>query len=153
MLGAELVVNKVYTLRPGLKLPLFTYYGCEVEVTGKPDVVYVSGDTPMVSYLNAHSVLQDYRQSARAREEAARPGDPIEKGPRVMIVGSVDSGKSTVSRLFSNYAVREGSHPILVDLDVGAGALAIPGIIASLPISRPILFHEGLVGFSPLVCL
>jgi ATPase subunit of ABC transporter with duplicated ATPase domains len=41
------------------------------------------------------------------------------RGPRVLVVGPTDVGKSTLCRLLVNYAVRSGHTPLLVDLDVG----------------------------------
>ena len=38
---------------------------------------------------------------------------------QVMVVGPVDVGKSTISKMLLNYAVRMGRHPCYVDLDVG----------------------------------
>lgn len=43
-------------------------------MTGKPEVVYVSKDTPMLIYLNTHAALDQMRQQAEA--EGSR-------GPRV----------------------------------------------------------------------
>ena len=38
---------------------------------------------------------------------------------QVMLVGATDVGKSTLSRILCNYAVRMGRQPCLVDIDVG----------------------------------
>lgn len=38
------------------------------------------------------------------------------RGPAVLIVGPTDVGKSTLSRILLNYAVRLGHRPIFVDL-------------------------------------
>jgi sigma54-dependent transcription regulator len=40
-------------------------------------------------------------------------------GPRVVLIGPTDSGKSTLSRMLLNWAVRSGWEPTFVDLDVG----------------------------------
>ena len=42
-----------------------------------------------------------------------------------MMVGPTDVGKSTVSKILLNYAVRLGRKPIYVDLDVGQVILII----------------------------
>lgn len=57
------------------------------------------------------------------------------KGPIIVIVGPTDVGKSTLSRMLLNYAVRMGGlsrRPIFVDLDVGQGHISIPGTIGKL---------------------
>lgn len=46
-----------------------------------------------------------------------------------MVVGPADVGKSTLTRILLNYAVRMRRRPILVDLDVGQGHISIPGTI------------------------
>ena len=47
-------------------------------------------------------------------------------------VGPTDVGKSTVSKILLNYAVRLGRKPIFVDLDVGQGAVSMPGTLGWL---------------------
>ena len=42
-----------------------------------------------------------------------------------MVCGPTDVGKSTLCRLLSNYAVRSGHQPILVDIDVGQVNLTV----------------------------
>lgn len=46
-----------------------------------------------------------------------------------MVVGPGDVGKSTLTRILLNYAVRMGRRPIYVDLDVGQGSISTPGTI------------------------
>ena len=51
--------------------------------------------------------------------------------PKVMVVGESDSGKSTLANILAAYAVRLGRCPTFVDLDVGQGAITVPGGIAA----------------------
>jgi polyribonucleotide 5'-hydroxyl-kinase len=60
----------------------------------------------------------------------------------------VDVGKSTLSRLLANYAVRCGWAPVLVDLDLGQGGITCPGTLAALPLDAPL--PPG--GAAPLDC-
>lgn len=39
------------------------------------------------------------------------------------VVGPTDSGKSTLCKTLTNYAVRQHSTPVLVDLDIGEKAV------------------------------
>ena len=59
-------------------------------------------------------------------------------GPRVLVAGPTDVGKSTLSRLLANYAVRAGWAPVLVDLDLGQGGITCPGTLAALPMDAPL---------------
>mmetsp|Transcript_29093 Transcript_29093/g.93080 ORF Transcript_29093/g.93080 Transcript_29093/m.93080 type:complete len:361 (-) Transcript_29093:73-1155(-) len=74
---------------------------------------------------NTHAQLEARRDDAMARKS---------NGPRVLIVGPMDAGKSTLSKILAGYAVRIGRSPILVDLDVGQGAISVPGTIACVPL-------------------
>ena len=59
------------------------------------------------------------------------------RGPRVLLCGSKDTGKSTLARMLCSYAARESQKPILVDVDVGQGQLGIPGTLGALPVRKP----------------
>lgn len=65
-------------------------------------------------------------RTLQRRREAQTAGGP---GPRVMVVGPTDTGKSTVCRILLNYAVRSenGHKPAFIDLDVGQGTVSVPG--------------------------
>mmetsp|Transcript_13309 Transcript_13309/g.22894 ORF Transcript_13309/g.22894 Transcript_13309/m.22894 type:complete len:336 (+) Transcript_13309:365-1372(+) len=95
----------------------------------------------MVSYLNVHSALEARRSQAQSTNGL---------GPRVMLVGPVDVGKSSLSKLLVGYAVRRGRRPIFVDLDIGQGQITIPGVIAATPVERPVHPVEGFSYAVPL---
>jgi polyribonucleotide 5'-hydroxyl-kinase len=115
-----LVKAKIYEFLAGAKVAVYTWHGCVVEVKGKTDVIYTAKETPMVIYLNCHGALEISRNEADKENK---------RGPIAIIVGPGDVGKSTVSRILLNYAVRMGRRPIYVDLDVGQGQISIPGTI------------------------
>ena len=52
--GTELVANKVYTFEDS-KFAVFTWHGCEVEVSGKCEHAYISEETPMITYINIYT--------------------------------------------------------------------------------------------------
>lgn len=118
--GTELVKGKTYEFTFGAKVAIYTWHGCVIEVKGKTDVIYTAKETPMVIYSNCHGALEFMRSEAEKENK---------RGPIAMIVGPGDVGKSTVSRILLNYAVRMGRRPIYVDLDVGQGHISIPGTI------------------------
>merc|ERR1712028_102353 len=95
--------------------------------------MYVANETPMRLYQNIHILLDQRRQAAR--ETGAR-------GPRVLVAGPSDSGKSTLCRILVNYAVRMDNRPIYVDLDVGQGAVVLPGTIVATPVTLPVVVDE-----------
>ena len=92
------------------------------------------------------------------------PCAPVERdwskyGPRVLLVGASDSGKSTLARLLSNYAVRAQRTPMLVDLDCGQNDLAPPGCVAACQLLHPAdveldnssAFNASQLGHAPIV--
>lgn len=140
--GTELVKGKKYEFPAGAKVAVFTWQGCTVELNGKTEASYVAKKTPMALYLNCHAALECLRDTAEKEES---------RGPITMIVGPCDVGKSTLSRILLNYAVRMGRRPIFVDLDVGQGHIAIPGTIGALLVERPANVVEGFSQQAPLV--
>ncbi|XP_006012987.1 polyribonucleotide 5'-hydroxyl-kinase Clp1 [Latimeria chalumnae] len=140
--GTELTRNKKFTFDGGSKVAVFTWHGCAVQLTGRTEVVYVSKETPMILYLNAHAALEQMRRQAEREDD---------RGPRVMLVGPTDVGKTTLCRLLLNYAVRLGRRPTFVELDVGQGSISIPGTMGALYIERPADLEEGFSVQAPLV--
>ncbi|KAK1928459.1 Protein CLP1 [Phytophthora citrophthora] len=132
LFGVELAIDREYTFRDR-KLAIFTWYGCTLEVRGAPEVAYTSEETPMDSYLNIHAQLQRRRELAKAKHAT---------GPRVLVCGPVDSGKSTLTQLLVNYALRLGEKPTLVELDVGNGCLSVPGTLSASPLDMNSLSIE-----------
>lgn len=73
------------------------------------------------------------------------------QGPRVIVVGPTDSGKSSLSMMLLNWASKQSWKPTFVDLDIGQGSITIPGCIAATPIEMPIDPVEGIPLEMPLV--
>lgn len=140
--GSELAKNKIYNFLPGSKVAVFTYHGCTIKLRGRTEVAYISKETPMTMYLNTHAAMEQMRQKADLDET---------RGPRILVVGPTDVGKSTLCRLLVNYAVRVGRSPLLADLDVGQGQIGIPGTLGALVVERMADIEEGFVQTAPLV--
>lgn len=96
----------------------------------------------MVPYLNTHIALEHRRDQAVQTKSS---------GPRVVLLGPHDVGKSTISHILVNWAVRRQRRPLYVDLDVGQGALAVPGVVGAALLDRPMDVTEGLATTTPLV--
>lgn len=64
---------------------------------------YLSDETPMETYLNVHYALQNMRN------EAKQTGKP---GPRVLVVGGTDAGKSTLCHMLCSWAARQVLLPL-----------------------------------------
>ena len=133
--GAEIARGAAVKL-PGGKHAIFTWSGASLTLRGTPEHCYAASETPMVTYANVEGVLEKRREKARA--------DPTTfDGPRVALVGPTDVGKSSLSKILCNYAVRKGWHPLFVDLDLGQNGIATPATVGAVPVDRPIDPSEG----------
>ncbi|CAK5088449.1 unnamed protein product [Meloidogyne enterolobii] len=139
--GSQLSMHKRYTLPPGYRAAIFTYKGALLEVVGKTESIYIAQQTPMIIYLNTHAALESLRRVAES-QLLADPNGPA-RGPRLMITGPTDVGKTTLCRILCNYAVREGRSPLYIDLDIGQGSISIPGSIGCLYIEKPADIIDG----------
>ena len=60
-------------------------------------------------------------------------------GPNVLICGANNSGKSSACKLLINYALKHGSTPIFIDLDIDNNELVPPGCIGASMIKEPLI--------------
>ncbi|XLS98474.1 hypothetical protein HN51_041209 [Arachis hypogaea] len=89
-------------------LNVFTWYGAIIEMEGTTEIDYTTNRTPVVSYVNVHAILE----TRRTRAKASSPGDSeSSQGPRVIVVGPTNSGKSTLSRMLLSWVAKQGSKP------------------------------------------
>ncbi len=51
------------------------------------------------------------------------------KRKNILIIGSSDTGKSTLTLYISNFLIKKGLKPIIIDSDIGQGELSPPGCI------------------------
>lgn len=94
----------------------------------------------MVSYANLHFALE------QKREEAVSTG---QDGPRVLVLGPEDAGKTSLVKLLTAYATRSGRQPVTVNLDPKEGLLSVPGSLSAVNFSSIIDVEEGW-GSSPV---
>lgn len=121
--GTELVISSTpYTLT-GCKLALYTWQGCTFEISGELSSEYVGEETTVEEYFACHAALDGLRESAQRTESM---------GPRVLVLGPENVGKSTLCKILTGYAVRSGRSPVVVNLDSqGEGMLSLPGTISA----------------------
>ncbi|KAG7106265.1 mRNA cleavage and polyadenylation factor CLP1 like protein [Verticillium longisporum] len=124
--GTELAAHHVYRFS-GVKTKILTFMGCQLEVTGTCDDEFLADfpkptDSPMNSYLNLHFKLHALRQHAAAAKA---------EGPRVMICGPPNTGKTSVARTLTSYATRLEGQPLMVNMDPKEGMLSLPGTLSA----------------------
>ncbi|CAH2285303.1 polyribonucleotide 5 -hydroxyl-kinase Clp1 [Pelobates cultripes] len=101
---------------------------------------YVFKKTPMPSYLNIHVGLEQMRIKAELEKR---------RGPRVLLAGPSDAGKSTLCRILLNYAVRIGRQPTLIELDVELGSVSVPGTVGALCVEKTADIERGFSDRAP----
>lgn len=151
--GAELPLERPLHLTAA-KVAIFTWHGCTVEVSNEDnlDLVYVSDETESnVTYVNTHAQLEAMRDEALASALPTSNGgsglasnssnneNKPAKGPRILLAGPADCGKSSLARVLTAYAVKLGRSPLLVDLDASQNMLSVPGTMAAIPVSSDII--------------
>ncbi|KAF9227794.1 hypothetical protein BS17DRAFT_774335 [Gyrodon lividus] len=142
--GAELAEGKSYLFGSECKAAVFTWQGCTLEVTGRPSTEYVSEETPMTVYANLHMAFEQMRVRALRVLHGSPASDHDQntnaEPPRVLILGPENSGKTTICKIMSNYAVRVGQNwsPLLVNVNPSEGAWTVPGTISAAAVRSPI---------------
>jgi polyribonucleotide 5'-hydroxyl-kinase len=76
----------------------------------------------MVEYANVHFALESIRSQNRQRSR---------NGPRVLILGPENAGKSSLVKMLTGYAARGAGVPVVVNLDPKEGVLSVPGTLTA----------------------
>ncbi len=161
--GTELAHNVAYTFS-GTKAAVYTWHGCRLDVLGPCESEYSAEETPLTSYANVHFALEDLRTAA----ESGSSGSGV--GPRVLVVGPADAGKTSLARILTAYATKADRQPVVVNLDPRQGLLGVPGSLTAAafatppdvgeegwgcspvsgptpaPVKTPLVYHYGLAG-------
>lgn len=88
----------------------------------------------MVMYTNLHFALEKLRDKARTS------GD---EGPRVLVLGPDNAGKTSLVKLLTAHSTRAGRQPVTVNLDPREGMLSIPGTLSTAVYPSIIDIEEG----------
>jgi polyribonucleotide 5'-hydroxyl-kinase len=94
----------------------------------------------MLEYANLHFALESMRQEFKATGR---------DGPRVLILGPEDAGKTSLAKILTSYAIKMGQQPIVVNLDPTEGMLSVPGSLTATAFRSMIDVEEGW-GSSPM---
>ncbi|KAI5953224.1 CLP1 [Candida jiufengensis] len=94
---------------------------------------YLSKETNMESIINLHLYLESKRQACQDNNNISN--DLSTFGPRVLIIGSKQSGKTTLCKNLISYAIKMNQCPILVNLNPQDGVFALPGSLSAIPMN------------------
>ncbi|KAH8705508.1 putative mRNA cleavage factor complex II protein Clp1 [Talaromyces proteolyticus] len=167
LFGTELAQLQTYTFS-GTKAAIYTWHGCALEVNAGEGVAlpngfapggmssegtsrgygaggcqseYVAEETPMVEYANVHFALETMRQEAQT--------EGGKDGPRVLILGPENAGKTSLAKILTGYATKVDRQPIVVNLNPTEGMLSVPGTLTATAFRSMIDVEEGW-GSSPM---
>lgn len=133
LFGTELATQQPYEFA-GTKAAIYTWHGCRLEVNGECQVEYVAEETPVISYANLHFAFE------KLRDDASISG---QDGPRVLIVGPENAGKTSLAKFLISYATRCGRQPVAVNLDPKESMLSIPGTLTAATFNSILDVEEG----------
>ena len=136
LFGTELAPQRPYTFT-GTKAAIYTYVGARLSVLGRPAIDYLADETPQAAHANLHFALEDLRAAAT---DLASP-DAL--GPRVLVVGPANAGKTSLVKLLGAYASRSGRVPLVANVDPGEGFLAPPGTLSAAALDSVVDVEEG----------
>lgn len=149
--GTELAPNTSYRFPTGAKAAVFTWTDAALEVQGEVESEFVAEETSMVEAANVHFALDDLRPRLDSPGHGLLPaalegGGGGGEGPRVLVLGGKDSGKSSLCKILASYATRVGQHPVVVNLDHGEGHACIPGALTAT-VAASLLDPESVSGW------
>ena len=139
--GTELAPSTTYSFQ-GTKGAIYTWHGCRLELGGEVESDYVAEETPMTSHANLHFALEMLRDHSVAN-------NGMVMGPRVLVVGAENAGKTALVKTLTSYAVKSGRQPIVVNFDPRQGMLSVPGSFSAAAFSSIVDIEEGW-GSSPI---
>ena len=88
----------------------------------------------MISYGNLHFAIE------KMRDEAAVDG---KDGPRVLVVGPENAGKTSLVKLLTAYATRCGRQPVAVNVDPKEAMLSVPGSLSAATFTSILDVEDG----------
>ncbi|OMJ21715.1 mRNA cleavage and polyadenylation factor clp1 [Smittium culicis] len=100
--------------------------------------------------MNVHLSLQQYRNQFAITETQNNESSPLINGPRILILGPKDSGKTSIVRSLANYAIRQRETPIIINLDPSEGMTTVPGTVSATSFSKALSPEDGFFSYSLL---
>ena len=94
----------------------------------------------MTEYANVHFALETLREQCRAQGR---------NGPRVLILGPENAGKTSLVKMLTGYAIRSARQPLVVNLDPKEGMMSLPGTLTATAFKTLMDVEEGW-GSSPM---
>jgi polynucleotide 5'-hydroxyl-kinase GRC3/NOL9 len=123
VLGAPLKVEETVVVRQGKRLPLWTETGATFEV--------LLGEGASINEIEESAVPSSW-------SDAAKELLSLEKPVTVLVLGVVDSGKTSFCTFLVNEAVKNGLRTGVIDADLGQSDVSPPSTIGFNFVTKPI---------------
>jgi len=81
--------------------------------------------------VNTHLALENMRNRAERALPENGTAQIHEIGPRVLILGPDNAGKTSLAKTLTGYATRSNRSPVIVGLDPAEGILSLPGALTA----------------------
>lgn len=94
----------------------------------------------MTEYVNLNFALEDVRNQSASSGRV---------GPRLLVLGPPNAGKTSLVKILTAYAIRLGEQPVLANLDPEEGLLSVPGTLTAAAFKTLLDVEEGW-GSSPM---
>jgi len=135
--GEVVLVGAKYTRGKSFVIHELRSYGLKALTDAKLSIVVGSGGS--FEYVSSEDEVVDswLEISDHIAKSSARP-------LKVVVIGPVESGKTTLSAFLSNYLSQKGLNTCLVEGDVGQEDLAIPATIALTKITKSFVWQREL---------
>ncbi|ADV65003.1 Clp1/GlmU family protein [Desulfurococcus mucosus] len=105
-------------------------------------VIEALEDTELDVTMTSDSTIQPVDEHDPYRKRASTALEIVSKGHRrVVVIGGVDSGKTSFTTLLSNTAISAGLKPCVIDGDVGQADIGPPGFISLGIPDRQVLWN------------
>lgn len=122
--GAVLKTGAPVVIREGKRIPF--------EVRAKTELDLTLGERAVVNEVDGSTIPVSWAEVAY---EVLRPKKPA----TLMVVGSVDSGKTSFCLYIANKALKERRHVTIIDADPGQSDVGPPSTIASCHLTKPLM--------------
>ena len=127
--GFSLVLHTKMWFPAGFRFQIFSYQGCQVKLKGAVTQHTLQENPTMETQLKIHTLLNRCRDQARQLES---------DGPRLLVCGPTDNGKSSFCKFLINRAITDKFQPTFIELDVGQGDITLPGCLAFTTVTKPL---------------
>eukprot|EP00762_Andalucia_godoyi_P004002 ANDGO_05633.mRNA.1 Protein CLP1 homolog len=124
--GAALTASQPVLYNQHAKLSVFSWNGAQIEIIGEPSdyELYQASETPIPQHLQLWDELIQHPSTLSKK--------------RILICGPVDSGKSSLARMFASWTCRSGRPCIVSDLDPSLPLTGPPVCLSAVHTAVPI---------------